>query len=335
MAVRQHNGHRLEVVLAHQIGNTRGAVLTRVDNEAFTATAGGHNPTVGSKDASGESSDQHADKAIGSRHFPCDTSGCLDLRPVTSQRRQAELAKAKAARRQARARARRQRTIAGVAVGLVILMVAGLLIGGVFNSTPDPQDSATPQASSDCEAPGTARENNMSYSSFDDTAAQGVSSLTMVTNCGDITFSLDPQAPQTIASIAFLAKAGYFNNTTCHRLTTAGIFVLQCGDPAGDGTGGPGYTIPEENLPAINANGVAVYPRGTVAMARRAEPGSGGSQFFLVYQDSPLPPDYTVFGQITDGIDVLDRVAAAGTNNGSADGLPAQPLFIRSATLNP
>lgn len=255
---------------------------------------------------------------------------------MTSQRRQTELAKAKAARRAARARARRQRTIAGVAVGLVVLMVAGLLIGGVFNSDPAPQESsAAAAATSDCQAPGTARENNMSFSSFDPAAADGVTSMTLDTNCGALTMSLDPKAPQTIASMAFLAKAGYFNNTACHRLTTAGIYVLQCGDPAGDGTGGPGYTIPEENLPAINANGVAVYPRGTVAMARRSDPGSGGSQFFLVYQDSPLPPDYTVFGQLTAGLDVLDRVAAAGTGNGSADGLPAQPLFIRSATLNP
>lgn len=267
------------------------------------------------------------------------SAGCLDSWPVTNNRRQAELAKAKAARRAAKARARRQRTMASVAVGLVVLMVAGLLIGGVFNSAPQPQDTGAANSAdttaNGCQAPGTARANNMSYSSFDDAAAQGVSSMTLDTNCGPLTMSLDPKAPQTIASIAFLAKAGYFNNTICHRLTTAGIFVVQCGDPAGDGTGGPGYTIPEENLPAINANGVAVYPRGTVAMARRSEPGSGGSQFFLVYQDSPLPPNYTVFGAITDGLDVLDRVAAAGTANRSADGLPAQPLFIRSATLNP
>ncbi len=104
-------------------------------------------------------------------------------------------------------------------------------------------------------------------------------------------------APATVASAAFLADTGFYNSTACHRLTTAGIFVVQCGDPAGDGTGGPGYQIPDENLPP---EGEANYPAGTVAMAN-AGPGTSGSQFFLVYEDTTLPAGYTIWGQVTDG----------------------------------
>src|SRR6478735_8703463 len=123
-------------------------------------------------------------------------------------------------------------------------------------------------------------------------------------------------------------RDGYFDNTMCHRLTTEGIYVLQCGDPKGDGTGGPGFTIPDENLPKAGADGTAVYKRGTVAMAN-AGPGTTGSQFFLVYKDSPLPPNYTVVGEITQGLDVLDHIAAQGTADGSGDGAPKQPVQIQ------
>lgn len=101
------------------------------------------------------------------------------------------------------------------------------------------------------------------------------------------------KTPQTVNSFKSLADKGFFDNTKCHRLTTEGIFVLQCGDPEGTGKGGPGYTIADENLDALgkaDQNGQVVYPAGTVAMANTGQPGSGGSQFFLVYKDSPLAP---------------------------------------------
>jgi peptidyl-prolyl cis-trans isomerase B (cyclophilin B) len=149
----------------------------------------------------------------------------------------------------------------------------------------------------------------------------------VVTNCGTIIVALDGKdAPHTVNSFAFLAQKGYFTDTPCHRLTTAGIYVLQCGDPTGTGTGGPGYTIPDENLKG------ATYPAGTLAMANTGQPHTGGSQFFFVYANTDLPAQYTPFGHITAGLDVLTRVAKAGSDNTNAqgDGHPVQPVVIES-----
>jgi peptidyl-prolyl cis-trans isomerase B (cyclophilin B) len=147
---------------------------------------------------------------------------------------------------------------------------------------------------------------------------------TIITNCGTIVATLDGKnAPHTVNSFAFLSAKGYFDGTICHRLTTAGIYVLQCGDPTGTGTGGPGYTIPDENLKG------ATYPTGTLAMANTGQPHTGGSQFFLVYEDTQLPPQYTPFGTVTKGLDVLKAIAAAGSNP-PGDGSPVQPVVIES-----
>ena len=105
--------------------------------------------------------------------------------------------------------------------------------------------------------------------------------------------------------------------------------MLQCGDPAGNGTGGPGYSIPDENLPA---EGEANYPAGTVAMAN-AGPGTGGSQFFIVYEDTTLPSGYTIWGTVAKGLDVVKGIAAAGVEGGGTDGPPAQRVVIEKATL--
>jgi len=151
----------------------------------------------------------------------------------------------------------------------------------------------------------------------------------IVTNCGTITIKLDGKAaPHTVNSFAFLASKHYFDNTPCHRLTTSGIYVLQCGDPTGSGSGGPGYQFQDENLGAIKNN---TYPAGIVAMAN-AGPGTNGSQFFLVYKDSPLSPNYTPFGQIVSGLDVVQKIAAAGSNP-PGDGSPKQPVVIESFTV--
>lgn len=167
----------------------------------------------------------------------------------------------------------------------------------------------------------------------------GTVTVTLHTSQGDIPMTMPrAKAPCTVASFAFLAGKGYFNNSPCHRLTTASsLKVLQCGDPTGTGTGGPGYTIPDENptdLPSVPGGGANLYARGTVAMANTGQPHSGGSQFFLVYADSQLPPTYAVFGQVSAaGLQVLDKVAAGGVAGGSQDGKPALPVTITSATV--
>lgn len=167
-------------------------------------------------------------------------------------------------------------------------------------------------------------------------------SVSMETDQGNLGLMLDnAKAPCTTNSFASLAGQGYFNDTECHRLTTSeSLSVLQCGDPTGKGTGGPGYQFANEyptnqyqpDNPALQQP--VVYPRGTVAMAN-AGPGTNGSQFFLVYRDSQLPPNYTVFGTIDDtGLATLDKIAGAGVQGGGQDGPPATKVLVKQIQLD-
>jgi peptidyl-prolyl cis-trans isomerase B (cyclophilin B) len=129
-----------------------------------------------------------------------------------------------------------------------------------------------------------------------------LSQIILHTNCGDITIDTSKQnAPLAKTSYAQLASHGYFDNTLCHRLTTSGIFVLQCGDPTATGSGGPNWSFGDENLPPNKPNN---YPAGTLAMANSG-PSTNGSQFFLVYSDTTLPPNYTIWGQVTSGLEII------------------------------
>jgi peptidyl-prolyl cis-trans isomerase B (cyclophilin B) len=148
-----------------------------------------------------------------------------------------------------------------------------------------------------------------------------------------VTITLAAAAVCTVNSMAHLVSKKYFDGTTCHRVTTDGIFVLQCGDPTGTGGGGPGYSMPEENLPDA-PSGRAVYPRGVVAMAKAQPPHTTGSQFFLVYADSQLPPDYTVLGTMTDGVAVIEAIARKGVDGGFTDGPPAEKVSLDSFALS-
>ena len=161
-------------------------------------------------------------------------------------------------------------------------------------------------------------------------AESNKATISFTTNQGEIVIETTPSlAPLTVNAMAALAQKNYFDNTICHRLTTEGIFVLQCGDPTGTGTGGPGFNIPDENLPQPTENN---YPAGTVAMAN-AGPGTSGSQFFLVYQDTTLGPDYTIWGSITSGLDILQTIASAGVVDGGADGAPLSGVTIESTKV--
>ncbi|MFD7639051.1 peptidylprolyl isomerase [Kitasatospora sp. NPDC059795] len=250
---------------------------------------------------------------------------------VSSEQRRRELAREKYkrqmdARVEAAAKRRKRNTLVGGIAAVVALAGIGALATGCSFSddkkddkkaaaapTPSPSKSgkyaAEPPMSIDAKAPYTA---------------------TMDTSAGKVTFTLDAaKAPHTVNSFVFLAGDHFWDNTKCHRLTTEGIFVLQCGDPTGTGSGGPGYEIPDENLTG------ATYPAGTVAMAN-AGPNTNGSQFFLVYKDTQLPPNYTPFGKITGGLDVLQKVAAAGVTPGATgsttDGAPATPVNVAGIT---
>jgi peptidyl-prolyl cis-trans isomerase B (cyclophilin B) len=141
-------------------------------------------------------------------------------------------------------------------------------------------------------------------------------------------------APQAVANYLALVQNGFYDGVNCHRLVTSGIFVLQCGDPDGNGTGGPGYNWgPIENAPAAD-----LYEAGTLAMARRGGDGfSMGSQFFIVYEDSVIPSDqaggYTVFGRVTSGLEAIRAIAAAGVEGGASDGSPVEPVFMANLTI--
>jgi peptidyl-prolyl cis-trans isomerase B (cyclophilin B) len=163
----------------------------------------------------------------------------------------------------------------------------------------------------------------------------------IVTNHGDIGLELDNQkAPCTVKNFISLAGQGFFDNTRCHRLTVgADLHILQCGDPTATGTGGPGYRFPNEypsnqyrlTDPAMTTP--VVYPRGTLAMANSG-PGTNGSQFYLVYADSFLPPTYPVFGTIdAKGLAALDKIAAGGVIGSTGDGKPATEVTIESVRV--
>ena len=168
------------------------------------------------------------------------------------------------------------------------------------------------------------------------------SSMTIVTNFGNIEITLAKRlAPVTISKLTVLVKNKFFDNSLCHRLTTSGIYVLQCGDPSGGkGISPIGWKeFEDENLPSAGDNN---YPAGTVAMANRG-PGTNTTQFFLVYKDSTLPPNYTVWGQIKSGLEIVSELATIGAYQINrkdkkayyvGDGTPIQPIEIRRVTTS-
>jgi peptidyl-prolyl cis-trans isomerase B (cyclophilin B) len=243
---------------------------------------------------------------------------------VAGARRERELARAKHERQQARRaeaarRARRRAQIAAAAFAVVVV------IGGVFTLAQLLGDgaSSTPAASPAAQASPTQANptGECTYTRLEQGSGQqekfvglppskqdtGVSyTAKVVTNRGTIELKLlTDKAPCAVNSFRFLAGKGFYDNTRCHRMLVESEGILQCGDPTGTGKGGPGYSFADENLAA------ATYPRGTLAMANSGQ-NTNGSQFFLVFRASSFPPNYTPFGQITKGLDILDKVAKGG-----------------------
>lgn len=157
--------------------------------------------------------------------------------------------------------------------------------------------------------------------------------VTVVTNCGTFAFTLDvKQSPKTSASIYYLVKRGFFNGLTFHRVAAG--FVIQGGDPLGNGAGGPGYSVVEPPPRSTQ------YVRGDVAMAKtQTDPrGASGSQFFVVTganvtQSAGLTPDYALAGKVVSGIDVVEKIGSLPTNP-AGDGAPTPSVVMSSVTVS-
>ncbi len=271
---------------------------------------------------------------------------------ATKKERQRQLARRAYERRlerQARrARRTRQWWVSTVAAVLVIgVGVGAAFLAGAFAPPTKPAAASARASASPSASPMTAMvDGKCVYTSSGTAPARKVSlppatpdtkatyTATMTTSRGTIVISLlNSKAPCTVNSFVSLADQGFYNNTPCPRLTTAsnGFSVLQCGDPTGTGSGGPGYEFYSENLQG------AKYPAGTVAMANSGTPYSNGSQFFLVYgNSSSLPPSYTPFGTITSGLSVLQAIGAKGDDNSNpaGGGKPNESVQIESVTIS-
>lgn len=223
----------------------------------------------------------------------------------------------------------------GIYLGLI-----ALLVGALSACSTAPKESAVSQpvqpvqpatvAPGECKPTSAVAHNPRDVAASSSVLSEIITSFTLVTNCGDIEIAVDQaKAPMTITGLTTLARAGYFDASLCHRLTTQGLYVLQCGDPTATGSGGPAFTFPDENLPAAVQNN---YPAGTVAMANSG-PNTNGSQFFLVFADTTLGPNYTIWGKITSGLDVVKSIADAGVQGGGADGVPVKTIAIEKVIV--
>ncbi|MCZ2812863.1 peptidylprolyl isomerase [Modestobacter sp. VKM Ac-2979] len=263
--------------------------------------------------------------------------------PTNKQRREAAQRRLQRQleRREELAQKRRRNTLIGVTVLAVVAVVAALFLITGLGDDEEPDTAAAPETTTaapvvdgsdgTCDfVPDTSGSDTLTDVGVPpaEVPTTGTTGLTLATSAGDIGLTLDQEnAPCAAASMVYLAQQGFFDGSPCHRLTSGGLSVLQCGDPSGTGTGGPTYDFPTQ------VTGEETYPRGTLAMANAGQ-GTDASQFFLVYADSQLQPDYTIIGTVDEaGLATLDAIAAAGIEGGATDGAPAQPVTIESATV--
>ena len=269
--------------------------------------------------------------------------------------RQRRLARERYQRNLSRRAAHQDRARRITGITLACLLVAGLGVGGFFLFGGGPahhpaaaapsRPASTPSASpSPSAAVPVAEPAHTCAYNVSGTASRKVAlppkhpdfrahyQATIHTNRGNIVINLlNSKATCAVNSFVSLASQKFYNKTSCHRLVTSGIFVLQCGDPTGTGSGGPGYQFSDENLAG------AKYPAGTLAMANSG-PNTNGSQFFLVYKNTPgLQPNYTPFGTIVSGLKIVQNVAKAGSDNAFAaqggGGHPKEKVVIKSVTI--
>jgi peptidyl-prolyl cis-trans isomerase B (cyclophilin B) len=288
---------------------------------------------------------------------------------ASSRDRERKLARAKLerqmARRAARARAQRQLWARIGAGASVLLVVAGVMwaTGGwdaLFgkkkpvvdtthqscNWTPLPVVSPSPGATA-----ATTGVQDVGYPQINGIPNTGTETMRITTSAGEIDATLERSAaPCTVASFDYLASQNFFDNTKCTKLSNADSrFYLLCGDVRGDGTGGPSYIYDDENPPlgySVPPGAAApstappgtppqavIYPAGTIAVWN-TEADHNGSQFIIVYKDSILPPNYSVFGNVTSGLDVVSKIGTAGVT-GSSPGPPKSPVTITKLTVDP
>ncbi|GAP50192.1 peptidylprolyl isomerase [Streptomyces azureus] len=277
---------------------------------------------------------------------------------VSQEQRRRQLAREKYLRQQqrrtdARRKARIRNSVIASVLGVVVVLSVTVFLtkpfeddGKTEKANAEVTPSASPSKAPDpCEKPAAGKVKSETWKkepamTIDESAKY---TMKLDTTCGEIDIALKASAaPHTVNSFNFLAGKGYFDHSKCHRLTSQNIYVLQCGDPQGTGMGGPGYTIPDENLKDKSLKG-GVYPAGTVAMANQYSAqtkqgrNTGGSQFFLVYQDSQLPPDYTPFGTVSEaGMKVLKKIADAGAeapDPQTGNTAPNATVVINKATV--
>ncbi|SEE10798.1 peptidyl-prolyl cis-trans isomerase B (cyclophilin B) [Streptomyces sp. 2131.1] len=263
---------------------------------------------------------------------------------VTSDQRRRQLAREKYERQQqrreeARRRTRRLTLVITSAVAVVAVIGGATYLAAGGDDDKDKTDAAASQSPSAEASPSASPTEEAKPEPAMKIDKKARYTMSLKTSQGDIAFTMDAsKTPHTTNSFKSLADKKFFDGTKCHRLTTDGIFVLQCGDPKGDGTGGPGYTIPDENLTALGkagADGSVTYPAGTVAMANTGQAHTGGSQFFLVYKDSKLPPSYTPFGTMdAKSLKAVEAIGKAGVEGGGADGAPKKAVDISKLTVD-
>jgi peptidyl-prolyl cis-trans isomerase B (cyclophilin B) len=261
--------------------------------------------------------------------------------PTNQQRRDAAKRKLERQlqRREQQDRARRQRLVIIGVIAAVLVISGGIWLFVTRDSGSNTADSSTP-AGTDATAPaepttpcsypasGTAAKEVSAPTNLEPLNTGTVES-TIVLNGQDVPVTLNREAaPCGVNAYLSLASQGFYDNTECHRLTVSEqLNILQCGDPSGQGNGGPGYSF------ATEVATDATYPVGTVALAN-AGPDTNGSQFFIVYGTTTISPDYTILGTVGgEGMRAVDEVAAQGVQNGAQEGPPNDTAVIAKVTV--
>jgi peptidyl-prolyl cis-trans isomerase B (cyclophilin B) len=250
---------------------------------------------------------------------------------------------------------KRRRTQTFIAAGAAAVVLVGAIVWIAIATTGDDDGDPTVAPSADTSSAPTSCdykplfEPNPSDSASPEPTPSGITEvgkpdanvprsgkqiMTIVSNLGEIQIEMDlSKTPCTAGSFAYLAGKKFFDNSKCHRLVPD-IGALQCGDPSGTSSGGPTYRFADENLPTTRR---PAYPEGVVAMANGG-PDSNGSQFFFVYKDSPLQAQYTLWGKIIKGLDIIKKVGEGGDDGAFAQqaggGHPKTEIIFQTVTVS-